>query len=403
MLEHMFVPPPAARTLDVASIGTVVTTGNASLPYRVLDGAGSEIEPVSEFLHELAVGDCARSTCRSYAFDLLRWFRLLSALGVGWERAGRDEVREMVVWLRSADNPQRRRTNPEAPAPGSVNARTGKPHLGAGYAPATINHALSVVAGFYDFHLGQGRGPVINPVPAPSRRGARVHAHHGPLEPFRDHRRAPYRQRQRSAPPRSIPDELFDELFAALGCDRDRAIVSFYVSSGARASELLGLCGQDVHWGQNLITVVSKGSRLREQVPASPDAFVYLALYLSQGQLAGPGEPLWWTRRSPRRPLNYMAMRAVLDRANAELGTNLTLHDLRHTCAARLVADPAMTLTDVQAVLRHRHLSSTEIYTRTRLADIVEKVQAHYARPAPAPAPAPGYDPECLRIVFGEP
>lgn len=97
-----------------------------------------------------------------------------------------------------------------------------------------------------------------------------------------------------------------------------------------------------------------------------------------------------------------MAMRAVLARANAALGTNWTIHNLRHTCAARLVRDPAMTLTDVQAVLRHRHLSSTEIYTRARLEDIVERVQAHYARPAPSPAPAPGYDPEDLRIVFGE-
>ena len=391
------------RVVDVPAVGEVVATGDTSLPYRLLDGAGAEIGPVSEFLRELVAGDCAPSTCRSYAFDLLRWFRLLGALGVRWERAGRGEVREMVTWLRCAPNPQRRRSRPEAPAPGSVNERTGKPHLAEGYAPATINHALSVVAGFYEFHLGQGRGPVLNPVPAPSRRGARVYAHHSPLEPFRSHRRAPYRQKQRPGPPRSIPDELFDELFGALGCHRDRAIVSFYVSSGARPSELLGMCGQHVHWGQNLISVVSKGSRLLEQVPASPDAFVYLALYLAQGPLAGPAEPLWWTRREPRRPLNYMAMRAVLDRANAQLGTNLTLHDLRHTCAARLVADPAMSLTDVQAVLRHRHLSSTEIYTRARLADIVEKVQAHYARPAPAPAPASGYDPECMRIVFGEP
>ena len=386
----------------VAAVGAVVTTGDASLPYRVVDAAGEEIRPVSEFLRELAAGDCAPSTCRSYAFDLLRWFRLLGALGVGWERAGRDEVREMVVWLRSATNPQHRRVGPAAPTPGGVNSRTGKPYLAEGYAPATINHALSVVAGFYDFQLGQGCGPVINPVPAAGHRGARVHAHHSPLEPFRAHRRAPYRQKQSATPPRSIPDDLFDEFFAALRCNRDRAIVSFYVSSGARASELLGLQGQHVHWGQHVISVVSKGSRLLEQVPASPDAFVYLALYLAEGELVGAQEPLWWTRRSPRRPLNYMAMRAVLDRVNAQLGTNLTLHDLRHTCAARLVRDPAMTLTDVQAVLRHHHLSSTEIYTRARLEDIVERVQAHYARPAPLPVRAPGYDPESLRIVFGE-
>ncbi|MEV5762691.1 hypothetical protein AB0L61_38725 [Streptomyces tendae] len=35
-----------------------------------------------------------------------------------------------------------------APQPGSVNPRTGKRYLKAGYAPATINHALTVVASF---------------------------------------------------------------------------------------------------------------------------------------------------------------------------------------------------------------------------------------------------------------
>ncbi|HEX3923381.1 MAG TPA: hypothetical protein VHY31_13920 [Streptosporangiaceae bacterium] len=34
---------------------------------------------------------------------------------------------------------------------------------------------------------------------------------------------------------------MFDELFAALVCDRDRAIVALYVSTGARPSELLGM------------------------------------------------------------------------------------------------------------------------------------------------------------------
>jgi integrase len=389
-------PEPAAN-------GAVLASSDLSLPFLVVDGEGMEVQAVSEFLRELMAGDCAPSTCRSYAFDLLRWFRLLAAVGVGWEHAGRGEVREMVVWLRTSENPQRHRSDPAALAAGSVNVRTGKARLADGYAPATINHALSVVAGFYEFHIGQGRGPIVNPVPAPSRRGARVHSHHNPLEVFGDHRRAPYRQKQPRVAPRSIPDGLFDELFAALRCHRDRAIVSLYVSSGARASELLGLHGGNVHWGQNLISVVTKGSRALEQVPASPDAFVWLALYLAESSLAGPDEPLWWTRRSPRRPLNYMAMRAVLERANAQLGTNFTCHDLRHTCAARLVSDPAMTLTDVQAVLRHRHLSSTEIYTRARLEDIVDRVQAHYARPAPVPVPAAGYDPACMRVVFGEP
>ena len=49
------------------------------------------------------------------------------------------------------------------------------------------------------------------------------------------------RQREPSRTPRSIPDALWDELFAAMGNDRDRSLLAFYVSCGARASELLGL------------------------------------------------------------------------------------------------------------------------------------------------------------------
>lgn len=73
--------------------------------------------------------------------------------------------------------------------------------------------------------------------------------------------------------------------------------MSFWLSSGIRAGELLGLRhGSDLDAGTNTITVVSKGSRLRETVPASVDAFVWLALYLQEGPPAEPDGPVWWTR-----------------------------------------------------------------------------------------------------------
>ncbi|MFF0698493.1 hypothetical protein ACFYU4_38395 [Streptomyces tendae] len=65
-----------------------------------------------------------------------------------WDKRTEGEVEVIMGWLRTASNPQRRRTWPDAPQPGSVNPRTGKRYLKAGYAPATINHALTVVAGF---------------------------------------------------------------------------------------------------------------------------------------------------------------------------------------------------------------------------------------------------------------
>ena len=75
-----------------------------------------------------------------------------------------------------------------------MNGRTGKRALRRGYAPATINHALSVLSSFYAFHAQFGLGPVINPVPASATRRARL-AHRSPIDPQAEHRRAPLRQK----------------------------------------------------------------------------------------------------------------------------------------------------------------------------------------------------------------
>ena len=208
--------------------------------------------------------------------------------------------------------------------------------------------------------------------------------------------------------PRRIPDEKFNELFAALGSDRDRALVAFWISTGARASELLGVTGSGIDPGQQLITVVRKGSRALQQIPASPDAFVWLRLYQQRicGLVpAGPDDPVWWTLRSPFRQLTYHAARAMFTRANAELGANWTLHDLRHAAAYRLARDPQMPITDVQWILGHAHLSTTQIYVNPVLDDVVQNVLAHYRRQAGQKQrglqPAPGYRAETLAALFG--
>jgi site-specific recombinase XerC len=72
---------------------------------------------------------------------------------------------------------------------------------------------------------------------------------------------------------------VFNELFARLPSHWDRALVAFWVSTGTRASELLSAVRSGADPGQQLITVVRKGSRAVQDLPASPDAFVWLRLY----------------------------------------------------------------------------------------------------------------------------
>ncbi len=67
--------------------------------------------------------------------------------------------------------------------------------------------------------------------------------------------------------------------------------------------------------------------------------------------------------------------------------------------------DPQTPITDVQWILGHVHLSTTQIYVRPTADDVVQSALAHHRRQAgpkpPAARPAPGYRAETLRILFG--
>ena len=410
--------PRELSGLVVPQHGSLEATGDLFAPYRLVDAGGEVVVAASAFFAELAACGRPATTQRSYGMDLLRWFRFLWTLGVEWDQATRVEARDFFRWLQVSVKPVRPHWrgpagdsagSGPAPAAAAVNAVTGKPSRGNRYEAATVAHCESVLRGFYDFHLEAGTGPMLNPFPlARHRGGGRVHAHHNPMEPFTGQRAGRYRPKVVKRAPRCIPDGRFDELFARLGSHRDRALVALWVSTGARASELLGTTVADVDPGQQLITVMRKGTRALQPLPASPDAFVWLRLYQAQvsGLVpAGRDEPLWWTLRRPFRALSYDAARAMFTRANTALGSNWSLHDLRHTAAYRMARDPQVPLTDVQWVLGHSHLSTTQHYLNPVTEDVIAGVLAFHARQydrGPVAAPAPGYRADSLRVLFGE-
>jgi len=386
-------------SLVVPAAGALVATGDLWEPYYLSDPGGGRVGPVSEYLRDLQAAGRPGTTQRSYALALLRWFRFTWAVEVPWNRATRAEARDFCRYLQLADKPARPRTE--------TVAVPGKRPPSARFAPSTAAHCETVCRSFYAYHLEAGTGPIVNPFPL--ARPGRAHAHHSPMDPFPRQRAGLFRPRVPQRIPRQIPDSAFNDLFARLGSNRDRALVAFWVSTGARASELLSATCSGADPAQQLIAVVRKGSRAIQQLPASPDAFVWLRLYQQEvhGLVpAGPDDPLWWTLRRPFRPLAYDTARKMFDRANAAIGAGWTLHSLRHTAAYRLARDPAMPIADVQWVLGHASLTTTQIYVVPAAGDVIEAALAHHRRqaePRPVlPEPAPGYRPESLDALFGK-
>ena len=73
----------------------------------------------------------------------------------------------------------------------------------------------------------------------------------------------------------------------------------------------------------------------------------------------------------------------------------------------RMIDDPHLSLTDVQWVLGHAHLTTTQLYLRSRPDEVIAKVLEHHrARAERPPAPrvppgAPGYPADVLEALLG--
>ncbi|MFJ8112485.1 hypothetical protein [Streptomyces sp. NPDC096132] len=218
---------PTGPGRDLASfvlpeIGRLVETGDPWKPYVLVDPAGTAVEPVAAYVAELHAASKPPTTIRSYGMDLLRWYRFLWALDVPWNQATRIEARDFSLWFQLADKPVRvhwRHQRKGIPAdtvptqrgsrraaPGTPNPVTGRPAPSQKYAASTRAHCETVLRTFYDFHLEEGTGPIVNPFPLDrSRRASRAHAHHNPMAPFRPERQGRYRSKVPKRIPRRIP------------------------------------------------------------------------------------------------------------------------------------------------------------------------------------------------------
>ncbi|QFZ24795.1 site-specific integrase [Saccharothrix syringae] len=353
------------RSIQLPRWGRVLPAEGV-VPWLVYDPDRVAVRPVRRYLADFVAQDGRPASVRSYAYALLRWWRWLQAVDVEWDKATPAEARDLALWLQHATKLRNSARTASRATAGTVNPITRKRYLDDRYAARTVRHSNAVVRAFYEFWLEVGEGPLINPVQL-DRRGRRPNAHHNPLEPFRPEGRIRYNPRLPKQRPRKIPDQRWRELFGALGSNRDRALLAMAVSNGVRAEEVLGVRGVDVDWGEQRVRVIRKGTRAEQWLPVSSEALVWLRLHLADlGTPLGPDEPVWQTLRRRDRgdglrryPLNYDALRKVLTRANAKLGTNWSMHDLRHTAALRMVADENLSERDVQTILGHAHLSTT--------------------------------------------
>ena len=153
---------------------------------------------------------------------------------------------------------------------------------------------------------------------------------------------------------------------------RDLALLLFYLATGMRRREVIGLRWGDVKMaaaGLVITTRVKGGDLLTRHVDDGRVRTALLDYLEASGRLGSlaAGDPLWVAhdrRGGPPAPLTSHAFAKNLKRYAAAAGLGkIHLHQTRHTYA-RLVSEDTGSMTATQEALGHRNLATTRVYVR---------------------------------------
>ena len=146
---------------------------------------------------------------------------------------------------------------------------------------------------------------------------------------------------------------------------RDKAFLELLYASGMRVSELVSLDVSDLNLEAQTVQCGEHATRKRT-LPISERAIPYVSAYLERGRPAlqkDPAEQALFLNHRGRR-LTRQGLWLIIKGyvASAGLDTTVTPHTLRHSFATHLINRGAE-LHDVQRLLGHANISTTQIYT----------------------------------------
>ena len=155
---------------------------------------------------------------------------------------------------------------------------------------------------------------------------------------------------------------------------RDWALVVLIFGCGLRISEALSLKNKDIANNPESLRIVGKGNKERI-VPVLPAVNTALDKYVKIRPFGhNPDDPVFRSVRG--LPMSPRMAEKVIERVRKylQLPDYVTPHALRHTFATALLAGGA-DLRSLQELLGHASLSTTQLYTKVNMAEIMSAYQ----------------------------
>ena len=179
------------------------------------------------------------------------------------------------------------------------------------------------------------------------------------------------------------------DLTTALGL-RDRAILEVLYSTGIRRMELVGLDGTDLDAERGTLLVREGKGRKDRLIPIGERAIQWTHQYLdrvrehlmSRGRRTPERRALFLNARGQRIRPTRLTDRLHQYLLSAGIEKPGSVHIFRHTMAT-LMHDGGADIRDLQEMLGHAQLSTTEIYTHVS----IERLKAVHTKTHPAHLP----------------
>ena len=184
---------------------------------------------------------------------------------------------------------------------------------------------------------------------------------------------------------RPLPDTLtveeIDRLIGSIDPStkkglRDRAILELLYSCGLRVTELCDLKIGDLFFGEGYIRVTGKGDKQR-LVPVSDIARDRIQLYLETRHAARSGDDTLFLNNRGTRLTRVMIFTIIRQAAaRAGIDKHISPHTFRHSFATHLLEGGA-NIRQVQELLGHENILTTEIYTHLDSTHLRRTVEEH--------------------------
>lgn len=215
------------------------------------------------------------------------------------------------------------------------------------YAPATMARKIAAIKSFFNFLVAEG---TLKKNPTEGVSGPKVG----------------------KALPKAISIEDVEKLLeqpdkhATPEAKRDKAMLELLYATGMRVSEMVSLNVRDVNLRNGFVRCFGKGSKER-LIPIHSKAIKAVKTYIDDARpqlLSTQDETaLFLNRRGQRltRQGFWLILKGHAERAKIE--AEITPHVLRHSIATHLLQSGKMNLRELQELLGHANISTTQIYT----------------------------------------